>query len=221
VKFSDLFPLQFYINLDKRQDRRLLVENEFKKMGLKPKRFSGFIFNGTTSSWWNGALGCMLSHLSILEIGLKEKVNVFIFEDDVEFIYSQDVKFNPYEILDLASDELSQLNWDMFYGGGNLLKPCYQETKYLAKLTFTQSTVCYGVNFLFIEKLLNYFNLDKINRPIDLIYAQDVIPFHNAYITIPMLAKQRSSFSDIEQRNVSYGDYLEARYWNNLVRNEL
>ena len=79
MKFKKMFPTSFYINLDNRPDRRTNAVHEFRKMGLRPERFSGVVGNWVNNSWWNGAIACMLSHIECLRAGLERKTNVFIF----------------------------------------------------------------------------------------------------------------------------------------------
>jgi len=212
--FDELFPLQAVINLDKRPDRlEICMKEVFPKINISPLRKPGVIFDKTSNTWWNGAIGCMLSHYQLIQISMLWNANIFIFEDDVKWIDN-----DTYSILEAACKELSNIEWDMFYMGGNLLKPCYQISEHLAKLTHCQSTVAYGINKNFAERLLSYINLTHIDRPIDVIYADNVIPNHSCFITIPMLAIQRDSYSDIEGGIVKYSDYLEKRYWENLKK---
>lgn len=214
MKFSELFPLQVVINLDKRPERlEICMKKEFPKLRLKPLRKAGNVVSIADNPWWNGAIGCMLSHYEVLEAAACLNINIFIFEDDVSFLGK-----DAYYDLISTCEELETLDWDMFYIGGNLLKPATQVTPHLAKLTHCQSTVAYGVNKKFVRTLLKYVDVTHINRPIDMIYADTVIPNHNCYISIPMLAIQRDSFSDIEGQEVKYSDYLEKRYWGNLVK---
>lgn len=213
TKFNELFPLQVVINLDKRPDRLGLCKKELAKINSNPIRKTGVLYDKTTNTWWNGAIGCLISHYEILEGAAYLGVNVFIFEDDITFITE-----NPLNILRQACKELDGMNWDMFYMGGNLLKPAYQVEEHLAKLTHCQSTVAYGVNKKFTRELLLKMNLNNVTKPIDMIYADDIIPKHNCFITIPMMIIQRDSYSDIEGGEVKYSDYLEKRYWENLKK---
>ena len=213
MNFTELFPLITYINLDSRQDRNLLALEEFKKLDINPIRISGTLVNVSDNKMASGILGCTLSHIKCLEMALEKKQNIFIFEDDIKFIHSNETK----TILDECCEELNGIDWDMFYIAANVLKPIYQETKYLGRLTHAQSTVGYCVNYRFVEKLLSYIPRNQI-IPIDLVYTNNVIPNHNCFISIPMLGVQRNSFSDIEGKQVDYESYLEKRYDANLVR---
>ena len=213
MKLNELFPLQVYINLDSRIDRKLQAEEEFKRIGIQPDRISGQIFNGTNSKWWNGAIGCLLSHVLCLQMALKNNSNIMIFEDDVSFLGD-----NSLKTIETACDELSQFDWKMFYLGGNILKPFYQVSQHLAKLNHCQSTVSYSVNINFVEELLKHIGLPNITAPIDVIYANKIIPVYNAYIAVPMCTIQRKGYSDIEDAEVNYPEYLERRYNENIVR---
>lgn len=210
MNFKEMFPLQYYINLDTRPDRRKICEDtEFPKMGINPIRFPGIVYKHTGNHWINGAVGCMLSHVSILKKALEEKKNVAIFEDDVKFLPM------AKEIVDGACEELGD-SFDLFYLGANILRPFYKVSPHLAKLNHCQSTVAYCVNCNFIEKLLSNIPLNVFNMPIDVIYS-NMAPLNNFYITIPMVVVQRNNFSDIENQEVDYESYLEERYWDNIV----
>jgi GR25 family glycosyltransferase involved in LPS biosynthesis len=56
----------YYINLDKRTDRLKEITEELKKMNLEAIRFSAI-------SHQFGAVGCSLSHLSILKHARENK----------------------------------------------------------------------------------------------------------------------------------------------------
>ena len=71
----------FFINLDKRTDRREEIENELKKMELTAERYSAI------STPESGIVGCGYSHLNVLKMAREQNVkNVLILEDDFEFI---------------------------------------------------------------------------------------------------------------------------------------
>lgn len=212
AQLQDVFPLITYINMDHRTDRRKQAESEFAKLDISPIRVPGQIYRGTDNPNWNGIAGCTLSHLLCLNMALEKKSNIFIFEDDVKFI-------NDYKnVISSALDELQNLDWRIVYFGGNLLKPVYQTTEHLGKLTWCQSTVAYGVNANFVQRLINYIPNQII--PLDLVYTQYVIPHNDCYMTIPMTVVQRNSYSDIEGTEVDYESYLEQRFWSNLIRKD-
>jgi hypothetical protein len=119
--------------------------------------------------------------------------------------------------MDKACNELSNMDWDFFYLAANILKPFKQVSDHLAKLEWAQSTCAYGINKNFLQKTLESIDLNRITRPIDVIYSE-MAAKNNFYITVPMVGVQRDSFSDIENVNVNYTSYLQKRYNDNLVR---
>lgn len=54
----------FYINLDHRTDRKEHVEKELNTIGIKAERFNAIKME-------NGAIGCSMSHLKLLQDALK------------------------------------------------------------------------------------------------------------------------------------------------------
>ena len=205
-----------YINLDTRPDRNEQAISEFKKISsifstvyrVSEKHFDIPTFTPQV----NGILGCMASHIDCLRIALKNKKHLMVFEDDVEFIGKYD------EIIACAINELPN-DWQMLYLGANILKPFHQVSSYLARLTHAQSTHAYSVNYNFIEKLFSYFPVNVV-VPIDVVYAEKVVPSHNCYIVAPeMIAIQRSSHSDIEGAEANY-DLPSLRYNKNIIRLE-
>ena len=77
-----------YINLEHRKDRKIQIENEFKKMGVSDDKI---IRIDAVREKLNGHIGCCKSHIKALEyakeLGLN---NVVIFEDD--FVFTKDKK---------------------------------------------------------------------------------------------------------------------------------
>jgi len=216
ITFNELFKSMIYMNLDKRPDRKILAEKEFKRMGISPLRMPGVFIKGSNNQLVDNALGCMFAHIECLKWGLEQKTNVFIFEDDIQFINRPDIR----ELTDAACAELVQREWDMFYLATNILRPHYQVSKHLSRLTHGQSTVAYGVNRKFIPKLLDYYlpTTTTINQIwIDVIYADTVIPNNNCFVSIPMMGIQRTGYSDIMEQPARYEDYLQARYDANFI----
>ena len=82
----------FYINLDKRTDRREEIEQELSNYELNAERYAGIY---TPHS---GIVGCGYSHLNVLKLA-KERgyKNVLILEDDFQFVVSKEEfeEFDP------------------------------------------------------------------------------------------------------------------------------
>lgn len=75
----------FYINLDRRQDRRIQLEGELSKLGIEGERFAAIAREP-------GGLGCTQSHIAVLKLARERKYpSVLILEDDFESLVSKDV----------------------------------------------------------------------------------------------------------------------------------
>lgn len=204
MKLDNMFEMSYVINLDRRPDRLVACEDSWYKLNFYPERFRA-IENE------NPALGCYLSHLEILRKARDANKSVLIFEDDIEIINFEE------KLVEKAMDELYGLDWCLWYGAGNILKPFYQVDKHLAKLNHCQSTVFYGANKKYLPFIVDM--IEKNHTFIDVIFADGVIPRTNCYISIPMIGKQRTDYSDIEKKIMTY-DIPTERYNKWLVRKE-
>lgn len=183
------------INLDEREDRWIESQPQFERTGIVVERLSAERGN-------NPVEGCALSHFKVLDYCYKYDVHAMIFEDDVQFSRNID---NLKEYL----KALDSIKWDMLYLGANVTSPIYPVSDLFGQLTSAQSTHAYLVNREFISTILACRGL--IGKHLDLIYSENIVPYNDCFITIPMLATQRPSFSDIENRPVNY-NWMEDRY---------
>jgi glycosyl transferase family 25 len=75
----------FYINLDKRTDRKQEIEEELTRMGLNAERYPAI---HTPQS---GIVGCGYSHLNVLKMARDQRLkNVLILEDDFMFLVDRE-----------------------------------------------------------------------------------------------------------------------------------
>ena len=199
-----MFDEAYVINLNRRSDRLAACEDAWYKLNFYPKRFPA-IENE------NPAAGCYLSHLEILKRARDANSNVLIFEDDIEIINFEG------NLIERIMDELCDLDWCLWYGAGNILKPFYQVTDHLARLNHCQSTVFYGVNKKYLSFIIDI--IEKNHTFIDVIFAEGVIPQLPCFISIPMIGIQRTDYSDIEKRIMTYDIPLE-RYNKFLIKKE-
>ena len=107
----------YYINLEERVDRKVLVETELKKMKWKYERFDAIKHE-------RGIFGCGLSHLAVVEMAKEKDLDyVVILEDDVQFLqperynkmlidFGNFVKSNSldYDVLLIATNILDKVN---------------------------------------------------------------------------------------------------------------
>lgn len=200
----DKIDMIYYINLDKRTDRKADILSELHKMNINPnkiKRISGVITK-------MGCLGCSQAHLNCLkDFKLNNYQTCLIIEDD--FIFKHN-KQKTYELLFNFWD--SNTMWDVVMFSGNIIK--YQQEKpNLYKVNDGQTTSGYMVNKHFVDTLINNYTigiqeLSKYNKPqhnycLD-IHWKKLQPSSKWYIIYPKLGYQRAGYSDIEKRNVDY-----------------
>lgn len=191
----------FYINLEKRTDRREQIEFELKNYGLSFERFNA-IYNP------NNGIGCAYSHLEIIKIA-KERgyKNIIIFEDDFKF---EIPKIELENILTLFFN--SKIDYDVCMLSYNLSS--YEKTKYdyLNRVKYAQTASGYLINGLYYDKLIKLYEwsfnmLEKTGEHWN--YANDVVwkqlqEIDNWYCFTPRIGIQRESYSDLAGRVVNY-----------------
>ena len=123
----------FYINLDSRPDRKAHVERQMSNIGIPVSRFKAIKLS-------NGALGCSMSHLKILEFAkINNLPHVLIVEDDILFtdVSLFTTQFNKF--LELHKD------FDVVLISGNNLPPYKNIDETCVKVTQCQTTTGYLV----------------------------------------------------------------------------
>jgi GR25 family glycosyltransferase involved in LPS biosynthesis len=185
----------YYINLDKRLDRKCEIELELDRMGLHAERYAAIY---TPHS---GIVGCGYSHLNVLKMARDLGVrNVLILEDDFEFVVEKDI----------FEKELSQ-----FFESGieyDVLMISYIVQKgeevegypFIRKVIDGQTASGYIVNRHYLDTLIRLYEwaiplLEQTNEHWK--YANDLVwkrlqPNDNWYYTTNKLGKQRSGYSD-------------------------
>src|SRR3990167_208364 len=202
-----MFEHAYCINLDSRPDRWQLAKAEFERVGLEVERIPGVVYQGTDDPRRNACIGCHLSHAEVLRRAIRAGYkSTLILEDDVKFIDQ------PGPILRQAAEQLPP-DWDMLYLGANIEHPMRQISTNLARLTGARSTHAIIVRDSMYDLLLAV-NADLAIKygHNDMYYEFEIIPYHNCFNTIPMLAVQRESYSDVLGQNVRYQDWMQERY---------
>jgi GR25 family glycosyltransferase involved in LPS biosynthesis len=204
----------YVINMKSRSDRREQVSSEISKARLNPELVK-FIDAKYTPR--NGAIGCALSHAKALSEFLfnsNSEYGLFL-EDDFEIINQEEFYAAVASIMTAAD------NWDVLLLASNVAAPiCNTSLPNVFKVVHAQTTCAYLVkrkyaptlvrtffecaeylsaNYLSLEtKTLNYLSaIDMAWKPLQL--------SANFYACLPPLARQRESYSDIENKNVLYG----------------
>jgi|TARA_B110000967_G_C18863831_1_gene551564 glycosyl transferase, family 25 len=194
----------FYINLDKRKDRKSQLEQEMKKVGWNAERYSGIY-----SSPPRGIVGCGKSHLNVLKIA-KDRLykNVLILEDDFTFIESKEViEQELQQLFDLRPD------FDVCFLSYNLKKGKIEaDFPFLTRVFNSSTASAYIVKNHYYDKLIKIYEdaIPKLEATMEhWNYANDQVwvslqEKDHWYCFTKRLGKQRDGYSDNADKNVIY-----------------
>jgi GR25 family glycosyltransferase involved in LPS biosynthesis len=186
----------FYINLDKRVDRKELFEAELAKYGLIAERFPGIYYPQP-----RGIVGCGKSHLQILELAkLRKYKNVLIFEDDFYFA-------EPKQVVEDCLQRLftTKPNFDVCFLAQHLLAGTVDtEDPLFTRVAYSETASGYIVNAHYYDKLIELykFAIPELEKTMaHWIYANDQVwkslqATDNWYCFSKCLGKQRNILSD-------------------------
>ncbi len=196
----------YYINLDRRIDRREQFLLEIGKVGIE-----NVIRQPGMEMPYNPSYGNHISHAWCIMDAIRwDAEKILIFEDDAEFFPNAIENLNQ-SLCELPSD------WDMFYLGANLDRfPAYYVSDHIIKITGAFATHAYAFRSNMFT-LLRDINLDKSVVHNDVSYAELVHPKYNCYLSYPLVAGQRDSYSDIERRWMSSNQMFLERVKRNTI----
>jgi glycosyl transferase family 25 len=192
----------FYINLEKRTDRRTEIEQELLNHGLVGERFNAFKHT-------IGSVGCELSHLAVLKLAKERNYkNVLILEDDFQFLVQKE-KFEK----ELAQFFNSQINYDVCFLAYNIQQSeDVPEYPFIKRAIESQTSSAYIINNHYYDKLINLFEknvklLENTNH--HWLYAVDQVwkPLQKTdqwYYFTERIGKQRDGYSDNTERMEKY-----------------
>lgn len=192
----------FYINLNKRIDRREEIENELNNFGLSYERFEAIETPGF------GILGCGLSHLEVLKISRERGYkNVLILEDDFTFLVSEE-EFEKQ----LTKFFESKIQFDVCKLAYNLQEKQEIDNEIVGKVLYSLTASAYIVNSHYFNKLIDLYewSMPLLNQTKQhWIYSNDQIWKNyqredNWYYFKTRIGKQRPSYSD---NNLEFSDY--------------
>lgn len=197
----------FYINLEHRMDRKNHVEEQLKSIGINAERFNAIKMN-------DGAVGCSMSHLKILQDAQKNNLeHLLILEDDITFL---DVDLFKKQINKFF--ELHGNNWDVILFAGNNMPPYENIDETCIKVSRCQTTTGYLVNGHYIKILAQNVKMGLthlLNRPNEKDkFAIDKFWFvlqssSNWYLITPPTVVQREDYSDIEKKVTNYTKIMQ------------
>jgi glycosyl transferase family 25 len=197
----------FYINLEHRTDRKEHVETELLKIGLTGQRFNAIKMD-------NGAIGCSMSHLKLLQDAVKNNLeHILIVEDDITFL-------NPTLFINQINKffKLHKNSWDVILFAGNNIPPYQKIDDTCIKVFRCQTTTGYLVNGHYIKNLLQNVKMGLthlLNNPLQRNqFAIDKYWFilqslHKWYLIIPPTVVQQEGYSDIEKRVTNFEKHMQ------------
>ena len=191
----------FYINLLSRPDRKQHVEQQLSNIGITAQRFNAI-------KMANGALGCSLSHLKLIETAKANNwEHILVIEDDI--LFTQPSLF----IKQFNSFLSNHKAFDVVIISGNNCPPFTKIDDTCVQVTRCQTTTCYLVQQHYYDKLINNFRegINKLMREPHnhILYAIDKYWFNlqsvdKWYLITPLTVTQREDYSDIEKRPTNY-----------------
>jgi GR25 family glycosyltransferase involved in LPS biosynthesis len=202
------FDIIYYINLEHRKDRYEHINNELSKTNINPSkinRIDGIYLKNF------GILGCAKSHILALETFLKtpsDIQNCIIFEDDFTFTKPQE------EVNELINQFFKYIKkYDVLMLASNTLNETPTPYPFITKIIDAQTLSGYSVSKQFAPILLNNYKtsvafLEKLGKKVHYycfdIYMKQLQPTSLWFCINPRIGKQIESYSDIENRVVTY-----------------
>jgi glycosyl transferase family 25 len=222
--YSTFFNQIYYINLDRRTDRRMHMEKQLIKFNLSATRISAV--DGAQISWkseygimsnfWNsGAFAYCLSYrVAIINAITKGYDYVLIMDDDAV------LTDNMLDVLQHAWKDLPE-EWHMLYLGANHghPTPTAMPTEndrigdYLYRLSGSMGSHAIILNKVCFHNILNFVAAPY--GPLDMFFSL-YHKFFPCYITYPGLATQLAGHSDILNKAVNYTNDWNIDYINHI-----
>jgi len=211
MKLNEFFDAAYYINLDRRTDRREEFEAEMKSVGL-----DGWVQRVPAIPYYKGLhfkpncdqcdkhAACGMTHQQIIlrakELGL---ARILILEDDVKFTE------NGLSIIESSLDQLDKIpDWDVFHLSAFII----HDTLDLVSPNLIKATNCltahaYGISIRAYDKLLHYVPTTDS--------AFDGWMGHRShiskYVGYPLSIYQKDGVSDLDAngKGTGIGPYLD------------
>lgn len=193
------------ISLAHRIDRRMLMQEQMDKAGIKFRFFDAIQDE-------NGVKGLVESMKKVLRECLQKKMErVLILEDDAQFLVD-----NPVGFFEEVIPQLPQ-KWNCFYLGLNLLSVPKRMSTNILKVVDCYSTHSLAYSKAGMEAVLEFLEVVPV-KPYDQFLRDYILPMAGSYCTFPMMMTQRLTYSDIEKKEVDWGK-LMAMTFAQMTRN--
>ena len=201
---SHNFDKIFYINLDKRTDRKEDIENELQSFNLSDnvERFSGI------DRPEQGILGCTMSHLAVIKLAKERQYKqILILEDDFYFTVTKEEFENQLtEFFD------SNISYNVCMIAYKLNNSTTTDYPFLTKVLDGQSASGYIVHESFYDSIINLYEeaipqLEQTKQHWN--FANDQVwkklqPNADWFALTPRCGRQRAGFSDNSQKFETY-----------------
>lgn len=199
---NDYFDKIYCINLDRRFDRWLKVNNEFKRLRIDVTRFSAV--EGRDIDGGNFTMACLLSHIEIIKEAKRNNFKrILIFEDDI--IFEKDfIKKIKY---------IKSLNWKLLYLGASQFSwslISISDGSYYCNKTL--GSFAYAIDSSIYDDILSFSN--NLHKPYDHHLVEIQKKYKSESIAIyPNLVISTVDDSDISQKK-SMSEYSKQMRWN-------
>lgn len=226
IKIADI---GFYINLDRREDRKEKIESQLKEFNI-----TGIQRHSAFSEYDSNTLNCKRSHLQLMDkLVESDYETILILEDDCLFL--DIIKTEGSQIF----EDINNTDWDLFWLGCRNRRSaieyknnCYQVSSvsyaqsYLMKRNFCKfiidnfsennffgqpvtpdellSLAPYGVDVVIHPEKYDYYNLDQ---PLN-----SLTPIYKSLCYKYGLTTQYSSYSDLWFFDVNYEEYIKQGF---------
>jgi GR25 family glycosyltransferase involved in LPS biosynthesis len=170
-------------------------------LGLNATRFNAIKHS-------SGAVGCSLSHLSLLKYAKRANLDhILIMEDDIMFLQPQTFIHNLNSFLS------NHIEFDVLLIAGNNMGTYKRIDDFCVKITKCQTTTGYLVKSNYYDKLIENFEAGVqqliANTSLSDNYAIDqfwcVLQRQDDwYLLTPLTVSQKPDYSDIEKRHTDY-----------------
>lgn len=215
MKINERFKKGYYINLDRRIERKELFESEMRKYDLGDffERFSA------EDAGDNPDFVMRHHHCSLTYHKLFKKIydeghdEVVIFEDDA-FFYNGGER-PAIDIINSALNQLEKFDWDLFYFGGLPGKEMRIVSENLALCPYILTTHAIAYKRNVIKRVLDQFH-PFVDSAIDGWYA-DRIDIKK-YIINPLAVPQREGQSDLDASGSSVGTSMYLHCFENTKK---
>lgn len=223
--YTKYFDKIYYINLDRRTDRRDHMEKQLGMFGLAATRISAVDGKslkwkpeyGVISNYWNiGAFAYCISYRAAIIDAIKLGLETILVMDD-DAVLTEEL----FDVLAKAKKDLPSPSepseWHMLYLGANhgypepLSMPTEKERigDHLYRLTGSMGSHAIILHKRSFSVILNF--LSAPYAPLDMFFSM-YQKFFPCYVTYPGLASQLPGHSDILDKDVNYTDDWNIDY---------